>query len=100
MFVTWTPSVSRFCATSLRLPFLALAMILTALSRAFKVTPTLALILMQRLPQLQQFVSAARNKYLNMVAAKEYDKLDSRKQKLMTITTTIEFLEVEAQLDE
>ena len=33
-----------------------------------------------------------------MVAAKEYNKLDSRKQELMMLRTTIEFLET--QLDE
>ena len=37
----------------------------------------------------RQFVSVARNKRLDIVSAKEYHKLDSRKHELMTLTTKI-----------
>ena len=42
-----------------------------------------------------QFVLAARNKYLNMVASKEYNKVDVRKQELLALTTKIAGLEVQ-----
>ena len=42
-----------------------------------------------------QFVLAARNKYLNMVASKEYNKVDLRKQELLALTTKIESLEAQ-----
>ena len=40
-------------------------------------------------------MSTARNKYLNMVASKEYNKVDLRKQELLTLTTKIEGLEAQ-----
>ena len=42
-----------------------------------------------------QFMSAARNKYLNMVAPKEYNKVDLQKQELLALTTKIEGLEAQ-----
>ena len=40
-------------------------------------------------------MSASRNKYLNMVASKEYNKVDVRKQELLALTTKIEGLETQ-----
>ena len=42
-----------------------------------------------------RFVSAARNKYLNMVASKEYNKVDLRKQELLALTTKIAGMEAQ-----
>ena len=42
-----------------------------------------------------QFVSAAQNKYLNMVTSKEYSKVDLRKQELLALTKNIEGLEAQ-----
>ena len=42
-----------------------------------------------------QFVSAARNKYLNMVASEEYNNVDLRKQALFALTMKIEGLEAQ-----
>ena len=75
----------RICHMSL-----VLARISITLSRPPKVTLTLALVLMLT---LLFFVAAARNKYLNVVAPKEYNKVDLQKQELLTLTTKIEGLE-------
>ena len=40
-----------------------------------------------------QLCSAGRNKYLNMMAAKEYNKIDLKSTRLMTLATNIEHLE-------
>ena len=55
-------------------------------------TPALVLIL--TLP-FSRFVAAAHNKYLNMVASKEYNKVDLRKQELLALATKIEGLEAQ-----
>ena len=88
-------SCERFCVTPLRLPFLALATISTALSRASEVTSTLALVPTQRLPFSSLCLLLATSTYLNMVTTKEYNTLDSRKQELMTLKTKIEILETQ-----
>ena len=77
----------RICHMSL-----VLARISITLSRPPKVTLTLALVLMLT---LLFFVAAARNKYLNVVAPKEYNKVDLQKQELLTLTTKIEGLEAQ-----